>query len=257
MKLKVDKLGFSYEKTPILKDISFEIDSGEVTCLLGPNGTGKTTLLKCINRILIPSCGEVFVDEILINKKSPKELAKIFSYVPQSSHTAFPISVIDTVLMGRVQNINFKVKEKDKQVVFDILEKMNLNNMAFKNINNLSGGERQRVFIAKAIAQNSPIILLDEPTSSLDMKNQLESLEIISTLVKEKDITVIMSIHDLNIASMYADKIIMLKNSQVFSFGDTEQVINEHNIRQVYGVNTVVENIDGIKHVVLRKKYSF
>lgn len=255
MKLKVDKLGFSYEKAPILKDISFETNSGEITCLLGPNGTGKTTLLKCINRILTPSSGEVFVDEILINKKTPKELAKIFSYVSQSTHTVFPISVIDTVLMGRVQNINFKVKEKDKQVVFDILEKMNLNNMAFKNINNLSGGERQRVFIAKAIAQNSPIILLDEPTSSLDMKNQLESLEIISTLVKEKDITVIMSIHDLNIASMYADKIIMLKNSQVFSFGETDQVINEYNIKQVFGVNTVVENIDGIKHVVLCKEY--
>lgn len=254
MKLKVDKLGFSYEKTPILKDISFETNSGEITCLLGPNGTGKTTLLKCISRIIQPSSGNVLVDGTLINKMNTKELAKLFSYVPQSTHTAFPISVIDTVLMGRVQNINFKVKEEDKEIVFNILEEMNLNNIAFKNINNLSGGERQRVFIAKAIAQQSPIILLDEPTSSLDMKNQLETLEIISSLVKEKNIMAIMSIHDLNIASMYGDKIIMLKNSGVYSYGNIKEVINKENIKQVYGVNTIVKNMDETTYTFLCKQ---
>ncbi|WP_027624011.1 ABC transporter ATP-binding protein [Clostridium lundense] len=254
MKLQVNKLGFSYEKTPILKNISFETNSGEITCLLGPNGTGKTTLLKCISRLITPSLGNVFVDGVLINKMKTKEISKLFSYVPQSTHSTFPISVIDIVLMGRVQSINFKVKEEDKQIVFNILEEMNLNNIAFKNINSLSGGERQRVFIAKAIAQQSPIILLDEPTSSLDMKNQLETLDIISSLAKEKNIMAIMSIHDLNIASMYADKIIMLKNCGVYASGNTEEVINEENIKQVYGVKAKVENRDEIRYTFLCKQ---
>jgi len=251
VKLKVDDLNFSYGNTPILKDIRFEAKSGEITCLLGPNGTGKTTLLKCINKLITPNSGHVYIDDMLVNKMKPRELAKLFSYVPQNTHSVFPISVIDTVLMGRIQSIHLRISEDDKKIVFDILEQMNLNSLAFKNINNLSGGERQRVFIAKAIAQRTPIILLDEPTSSLDMKNQLETLDVINSLVKEKNIMAVMSIHDLNLASMYADKIIMLKDSHIHSLGRPVDVINEDNIQQVYGVKTVIKSIGQKKHVLL------
>lgn len=254
MSLKVNNLSFRYKNNLVLQGINFEVKKGELVSLLGPNGTGKTTLLKCINRINTPEEGSVVVDNKDTSKLSAKELAHYLSYVPQSTHSTFPISVIDTVLMGRLPFIKFKVNSKDKKIVFDILELMNLNELAFKSINQLSGGERQRVFIARAIAQEPQVLLLDEPTSSLDMKNQLETLNLIRNVIKEKNLAAIMSIHDLNIASMFSDKSLMIKDSRVFAYGSCAEVITRENIKSVYGVDTIVNELEGSQHVILLNK---
>lgn len=253
MSLKVNNLSFRYKNNLVLEGINFEVEKGELVSLLGPNGTGKTTLLKCINKINIPEKGSVLVENKEIANLTAKELACYLSYVPQSTHSTFPISVIDTVLMGRLPFMKFKVSPKDKKIVFDILEMMNLNKLAFKSVNQLSGGERQRVFIARAIAQEPQILLLDEPTSSLDMKNQLETLNLIKKVIKEKKLAALMSIHDLNIAAMFSDKNLMLKDSRVFAYGSCAEVITKENIKAVYGVDTIVNNFEGRRHVVLLK----
>ncbi|WP_315121790.1 ABC transporter ATP-binding protein [uncultured Clostridium sp.] len=253
MSLKVSGLSFGYKEKLILNNINFEVKKGELLSLLGPNGTGKTTLLKCINRINVPQKGIVTIDEKNIDELSPKELSHHLSYVPQSTHSMFPISVIDTVLMGRLPFIKFKVSSKDKEIVFNILERLNLNKLAFKSINQLSGGERQRVLIARAIAQEPQILLLDEPTSSLDMKNQLETLSLIKEIIKEKKLIAIMSIHDLNLATMFSDEFLMLKDSSAFVYGSSSKVITKENIKAVYGVDTIVNNFEDNKHVFLLK----
>ncbi|MEW9094785.1 MAG: ABC transporter ATP-binding protein [Clostridiaceae bacterium] len=253
MSLKVSGLSFGYKEKLILNNINFEAKKGELLSLLGPNGTGKTTLLKCINKINVPQEGIVTIDEKNIDELSPKELSHHLSYVPQSTHSMFPISVIDTVFMGRLPFIKFKVSSKDKEIVFNILERLNLNKLAFKSINQLSGGERQRVLIARAIAQEPEVLLLDEPTSSLDMKNQLETLSLIREIIKEKKLIAIMSIHDLNLATMFSDKFLMLKDSSAFVYGSSAKVITKENIKAVYGVDTVVNNFEDSKHVFLLK----
>jgi len=253
VRLNVDKLSFSYDEKLILSEISFSLQGGEILSLLGPNGTGKTTLLKCINRILRIKSGDVRVEEDSILQMSLQELSKKIAYVPQYTNAVFPISVVDTVLMGRTPYACNKYSKKDHDIVFDIIKKMELEKFAFRYINEMSGGERQRVFIARALAQAPKIIILDEPTSSLDLKSQLFILEIISDLAKKNNLSVLMTIHDLNLAAMFSDKIIMLKDAKIFSYGKANAVLTKENIRIMYGVETCVSTEAGYKHVRLLK----
>lgn len=255
MSLKVDNISFSYSGgREILKDISFELEQGETLCLLGPNGTGKTTLLKCINHILAPKSGRVYIDGDDVSRMTQIMRAKKIGYVPQYNNNVFPMNVIDTVMMGRIAFAGRKIRSEDKDIVFDIIEKMGLEKFAFKNINEMSGGERQRVFIARALAQEPQIIIMDEPTSSLDLKNQMFTLELITELARGKNIGVIMSIHDLNLTSLFADKVIILKESKIYAVGKPKDALTENNIREIYGVETAVTIEEGYSHVRLRKK---
>ncbi len=251
MGLKVSGVHFAYKDKEVLRDISFEVKPGELLGLLGPNGVGKTTLLKCINKIHAPKSGDIFVNGYRIDTLSERMIAHHLSYVPQSAHSNFPITVLDTVMMGRYPFLNFKVTQKDKTIVFNLLERMGLTDMAFRQINRLSGGERQRVFIARAIAQEPKVILLDEPTSNLDMSHQLETLKLLRKTIQENKIAAVMTIHDLNLASMFCDKGLMLKDKKVYAYGTCQDVINEVNIKAVYGVNTEVYQKKKKKHVML------
>lgn len=251
MGLKVNNLNFSYADKDILKDISLEVKPGEILGLLGPNGVGKTTLLKCINKILIPSSGEIFINGKRIDHLSEKNLAHHLSYVPQSTHSNFPVTVIDMIMIGRLPFMNFKVGRKDKDVVFNLLEEMGLSDMAFNPINRLSGGERQRVFIARAIAQEPKVILLDEPTSNLDMKHQVEILKLLKRTVINNKISAVMTIHDLNLAGMFCDKVVMLKDQHIYAYGFCREVITKSNIKAVYGVETEIHERNEKPHVLL------
>ncbi len=254
MSLKVDGISFSYsEGREILTDISFELDQGETLFLLGPNGTGKTTLLKCINHILAPQKGNVYINGENVAKMTQIMRAKKVGYVPQYNNNVFPMNVVDTVMMGRIAFAGRKIRNEDKDIVFDIIDKMELQKFAFKNINEMSGGERQRVFIARALAQEPEIIIMDEPTSSLDLKNQMFTLKLITELAHSKNIGVIMSIHDLNLTSLFADKVIILKESKIYAMGDPRDTLTESNIREIYGVETAVTVEEGYSHVRLRK----
>ncbi|MCF7635291.1 MAG: iron ABC transporter ATP-binding protein [Dehalococcoides mccartyi] len=240
MKLDIQGIRFNYGSVPILKDVSLGIGKGEILSLAGPNGSGKTTLLRCINRILKPHTGTVMVDDNDLSQVGLKELAHFLGYVPQSAPTSFPLTVFDTVLLGRKPHVHWKLSEKDKDLAFQVLERMDLECYALRLFNELSGGEKQKVLIARAICQEPQILVLDEPTSNLDLKHQLEVLSLISNLVKEQGLSAVMAVHDLNLASRYSSKIAMLKKGQIYAAGEPDEVLNTDSIREVYGVETEI-----------------
>ncbi len=251
MGLQVEHVSFGYTQTDILADVSLTVEPGKMLALLGPNGTGKTTLLKCISRILEPRNGRTLIDGEDISKMSAKKRARYVGYVPQSAAMIFPSTVADTVLTGRMPYVDFQLTQQDKEIAFSVIERMGLEEMAFQSINRLSGGERQRVFIARALAQEPRVLLLDEPTSSLDLKNQLLTLQIIRQLVQERELAAVISIHDLNLAAMFCNSVLMLKDASVFSYGEPKKVISVEHIREVYGVETAVDYEQGIPHMRL------
>lgn len=252
--LSIRNLSFSYNNSAkILDNISLDVQQGEVLGIIGPNGTGKTTFIKCINRILQPTSGKVSFDGEDLASLKTAEIAKLMAYVPQYTDNFFSMTVVDTVLMGRIPYAGRNYTERDRQIVFDVIRKMNLEEFAFRNIKEMSGGERQRVYIARALAQQPKLIILDEPTSSLDIYNQLFILHIVAEIARENNISIIMIVHDLNLASMFCDKILMLRNTRVFAYGRAQNVLNERNINEMYGVNSVVTIEDEYKHIRVLK----
>ena len=254
MSLQVEHLSYSYDRDPVLEDVSFQAETGQVLALLGPNGIGKTTLLKAFSGILDPQGGRTLVDGQDILRMSPAQRARLIAYVPQHANNLFPISVADTVLMGRQPFARFRPREEDKRKAFEILEQLELTPFAFRSIDALSGGERQRVLIARAIAQEPKLLLLDEPTSSMDIKNMLHTMELIVRLARERQITAVVSIHDLNLAAMYCDRFLFLKDHRVFACGSGEEALTAENLRQVYKVSTEITQVDGYAHIRLLKE---
>lgn len=252
MSLQVHDLSFHYRKSnPVLEQINLQVAPGEVLGLLGPNGTGKTTLLKCIQHVLIPQQGTVSVDGTDIRQLHAKQRAKLIAYVPQSLQTVFPISVVDFVFSGRTPFLSGRPKEQDQQIVFDALKRLGLEDFAFRSMGEMSGGERQRVLLARALAQTPRILLLDEPTASLDLNYQLSTLQLVTQLAREEQLAVIISIHDLNLATLCCDRLLMMKGSHVFCCGSPSEVMTEEHIATVYGVHTEVSQIDDLPHIRL------
>lgn len=255
MTLHIKNLSFAYKKGfKILDDISISLEQGNILGILGPNGTGKTTFIKCINRIHEPLEGEIIFEDRNLRALKHEDVAKIIAYVPQYINTSFSMSVIDAVMMGRLPYAKRSYSEDDKKIVFEVIRSMELEDFAFRNIRELSGGERQRVFVARALAQNPKMIILDEPTSSLDLHNQLFILRIIEKVAREKNITIMMTIHDLNLAAMFCDKILMLKNKKIFAYGSTDEVLTEDNVNTMYKVNTKITEEEGYKHIRLLRE---
>jgi len=188
--ITIKNLTFGYNGSMILDGLNLVVEDSEVLGLVGPNGSGKTTLIKCIDKILKPK-GSILIDGRDIDTISRTELAKRLGYVPQSSSTPLATTVFDTVLMGRRPHISWRVSDSDLDKVADILGLLHLENLAMRDFSQLSGGQKQKVLIARALAQEPEVLLLDEPTSSLDMKHQLEVMETIASLVKEKKISAV------------------------------------------------------------------
>ncbi|MGV8088780.1 MAG: ABC transporter ATP-binding protein [Methanothrix sp.] len=239
--ITIKRLTFGYNGSMILDGLNLVVEDSEVLGLVGPNGSGKTTLIKCIDKILKPK-GSILIDGRDIDTVSRTDLAKRLGYVPQSSSTPLATTVFDTVLMGRRPHISWRVSDSDLDKVADILGLLHLEYLAMRDFSQLSGGQKQKVLIARALAQEPEVLLLDEPTSSLDMKHQLEVMETISSLVKEKKISAVMALHDLNLASMFVDKLAILKGGKIYAAGEPIDLLNAKNIRDVYGVEAVVMN---------------
>ncbi len=239
--ITIKSLTFGYNGSMILDNLNLVVEDSEVLGLVGPNGSGKTTLIKCIDKILKPK-GSILIDGRDIDTVSRTDLAKRLGYVPQSSSTPLATTVFDTVLMGRRPHISWRVSDSDLDKVADILGLLHLEYLAMRDFSQLSGGQKQKVLIARALAQEPEVLLLDEPTSSLDMKHQLEVMETISSLVKEKKISAVMALHDLNLASMFVDKLAILKGGKIYAAGEPIDLLNAKNIRDVYGVEAVVMN---------------
>ncbi|OPY53495.1 MAG: Cobalamin import ATP-binding protein BtuD [Methanosaeta sp. PtaU1.Bin060] len=239
VKITIKDLTFSYGSNKILDDLNVVLDDAEVLSLVGPNGSGKTTLIKCIDRILKPE-GSILLDGKEVQSMKQQEIARQMGYVPQSSSAPLATTVFDTVLMGRRPRISWRVSDKDISKVADTLELLNLQELALRDFAQLSGGQKQKVLIARALAQEPSVLLLDEPTSNLDMKHQLEVMETISALVKERGISAVMAIHDLNLAARFSDKLVMLKRGVVYAAGSPDELLSEKNISDVYGVEALV-----------------
>jgi iron complex transport system ATP-binding protein len=240
LKLVINKLSFNYNGFPALKDVELKMGLGEVLSIVGPNGSGKTTLLKCINRILKPKQNTVLIDGEDTSKIGLRELSKMMSYVPQNSTNTFPFTVFDIVLMGRRPYIQWSLGERDKEIVAEILNYLGIGQLAMRHFNELSSGEQQKVIIARALAQQPQLLLLDEPTSSLDIKHQLEILCILKGLAQSKHCSVIVAMHDLNLASRFSDRMLMLKQGCIFAVGTPESVLTKEHIESVYGVKVHV-----------------
>ncbi|MEM4278951.1 MAG: ABC transporter ATP-binding protein [Archaeoglobaceae archaeon] len=245
--LEVESLTYSYGKRDVLKDIAFSLERGEMLFIIGPNGSGKTTLLKCLNGILKPK-GSIYVEKINLNKLNPLEIAKKMGYVPQRGEISF-LTVFDAILLGRKPHIKWEASEKDVKIVEETIKMLKIEHLALRKLNELSGGELQLVLIARALAQQPRYLLLDEPTNNLDIKNQIEVMRLVKTAVKDKGISAIVTVHDINLALNYAEKILVLKEGKIFAFGGRE-VVNEELLCAVYGIKAEIVKYDGRVFVI-------
>ncbi len=241
MTIGCEDLSFSYGSKLILKDISIRFGKGYLYGILGPNGSGKTTFLKILSGVLKSEFGEVQVDDILITKLNPRDIAKRIAVVPQRTEVNFDYTVEEIVMMGRYSHISRFAQEtlEDKTMVESILKKLKLYDLRMRNFNELSGGELQKVIIGRALAQNSKIILLDEPTTHLDINYKIEFMEMMRKHVEEGKIVVAV-LHDLNLAAQFCDKIILLSKGCIKGFGNVEEIITKENIRNVYNLDVIV-----------------
>ncbi|MHC1601872.1 MAG: ABC transporter ATP-binding protein [Methermicoccaceae archaeon] len=248
MILEVDGVAFGYNSKDVLKGIGFDLKRDEVLSILGPNGVGKTTLLRCINAILKPHRGSIFVDREDVLRLEQVEVARMIGYVPQQKETN-RLTAFDSILLGRMPHMGWRVSEEDIEIVQSTIEKLNLDHLAMSYIDQISGGELQKVCIARALVQEPRVLLLDEPTAGLDLKNQIIILDMIRKTVRERSVAAIITMHDLNLALRHSDKCIFLKEGKIFSAGAVEDVVPE-TIEKVYGVPVVMKWLDGVPVVI-------
>ena len=252
MELKIKDVSFSYSSVPVLHDVSFELGGNELVSILGPNGVGKSTLIHCINKILAPTSGTVLIDGKDVSEIKLKELAKQIGYVPYSANDSFPLSVIDTVMIGRHPHSKWGTLDKDLDIVYDTLRMLGISHLAMRPFNELSAGQHQKVMLARGLVQEPEILLLDEPTSNLDVRHQLDVTKMLKRLSREKNILIVMISHDINIAAKYSDKIILMHKGSVFDMGEPNKVITAENLRTVYGVTAEITKDDDAPHVILK-----
>lgn len=243
MEVKLEKLNFHYNrKKQILKNIDLTLPSGKFTAILGPNGSGKTTLMKQINRILVPQSGRITLSGVDVASMSAGDMARTVAYVPQMTGGMMSGSVMDTVMLGRKPYIKWKPSDEDVEIVSKCLMRFHLEEIAQREFNALSGGQKQTVLIARALAQTPRMYLFDEPVSFLDVRNQLEIMATARELVDHDGKTVIMVLHDLNMALRFADHVVIMKEGNVFAQGMPTEVITEENIFAVYGTHAKINN---------------
>lgn len=252
MILEVNGISFSYNGRPVLKEVSFKFNRGELVAILGPNGVGKTTLLKCINAILRPRQGSVVVDGRDVLAMESMEIARRIAYVAQRTESG-RVTAFDAILMGRRPHLSWKVSEKDLAMVDAAIRRLHLESLALRYIDKMSGGELQKVAIARALVQETDLLLLDEPISSLDLKNQIEIMNLVKRLVVEHDVTAVMTMHDLNMALRYSDKYIFLKDEAIFSVGRVSEITAEM-VRAVYGLPVEIHYHGGNPVVLPRRE---
>ena len=236
-------LSYSFGENLVLKNVSFHVPRGDFFIIIGPNGSGKTTLMKIISGILKPQNGELKILNRSIDQYHRKALARTIAFVPQMNFVDFPFTVTEIVLMGRSPYLGMLGLEDDNdlEIAHQAIAFTDLENLAHRKLDQLSGGEQQRVFIARAICQEPDIILLDEPTASLDLAYQVRIMDLMEQLKTEKSISVVMVSHDVNLAAMYADHLLLLHNGQVLCQGLPDEVITYQTLETAYGCTLLVD----------------
>ena len=226
-----------------MEDVSFAIDEAQIVAIIGPNGSGKTTLLKIINGTLFPNSGQMLIDDKDTLQWSRQEIARKVAIVPQETSVIFPFYAEEIVLMGRFPHLsNYRFEDKkDYRIVHEAMEKTDTLAFATRRFDELSAGERQRVLIARALAQEPKVLLLDESTVFLDLKHQLQFLTLLRQLNTAQQLTVIFVTHDINLAAQNADRIILLYSGEIYAIGKPSEVITAANIKEVYDVDVLID----------------
>jgi iron complex transport system ATP-binding protein len=241
--LQVQDIRFQYGSRLALRDVFFDIGVGEVVGIIGPNGSGKTTLLKIIDGLMTPQSGDILIGGINIRAMKRSDLAKMISIVPQESYSIFPFSVEEIVLMGRSPHLGkFQFESRaDYEIARQAMAMTDTLDYAGRKIQELSGGERQRVWIARALAQEPKILLLDEFTAFLDMRHQIALFDLMTTLNRSRNLTVLIATHDINMIAQYAQRLIMLHKGSIHAMGTPEAVITHDNILTVYETHVLID----------------
>lgn len=245
MELNIDNVGFSYPSRDVLKDISFKADKGEVVGIIGQNGCGKTTLLKCINASLKSTKGIITLDGNDVQTLSKREIAKSMGFVMQTTNTTFPFTVYETVLMGRYSRkdaFSSDETEEDTKIVYEAMKDTGILPFADRDIDELSGGERRRVMIARALVQEPEILLLDEPTLHLDINHQFDLMELIRKLSEERGLLVVIVTHDLIFAARYCDRVIAIEHGLIAAAGTAREVITPDNMRKFFEIEVEIKD---------------
>jgi len=241
--LSAQNLSFSYANVPTLIDIDFALECGALRALLGPNGSGKTTLLKLLTGILQPTRGAVLYDDADLKTLSRREIARRVALVPQELNLQFGFSVRQMVMLGRTPHVSALggPSKQDREVVERVMEMTEIQEMRERVVTELSGGEQQRVVIAMALAQEPQALLLDEPTVHLDISHQIEILDLVRKLNRERGLTVLATMHDLNLAALYFDDLVMLERGRIVAQGTPSDVLNAERIREVFNANVLIQ----------------
>lgn len=240
--LELQKLSLGYNGKAIIKDVDFTVTPGELVGLIGPNGCGKSTIIKAMSRILTPLSGKILVDGKDITKLSRSSLARLIGVVPQMPLLPSTFTAFEIVLMGRNPHLGLLQYERDTdlKITWRAMEKTMTHSLAQRRIGELSGGEIQRIVIARVLAQEPKSILLDEPTANLDISHQVEVLNLIRSLCQERKLSVLIALHDLNLAAQFCDRLVLLNNGGVHAQGTPREVIISQNIKEVYGTDGCV-----------------
>lgn len=242
MVLRTEGLYLNYGKKQVVKNVDIQIDNGEIVTIIGPNGSGKSTVLKAISRYLKPSKGRILLDDVDIHKIDTKKVARKVAVLPQIRNVPGDFTVEALVSYGRYPHLGFgnRFKKEDYQIIEWAIRKTRMTELKHRTVSTLSGGERQRAWIAMALAQKPEILILDEPTTFLDISYQLEILELIKELNITLGLTIIMVLHDLNQAIRYSHKIYTIKDGEIYNYGSSKSVITKDLLNNVFGIEADV-----------------
>jgi iron complex transport system ATP-binding protein len=256
--IQVENLSFRYDGDWVLRDLSFSVQKGDFLGIVGPNGTGKTTLLKLLYRLMSPQKGTIFIDGMELGRMGRKEISRKIAVVSQETQINFPFMALEVVLMGRsphLKGLQFEGK-KDFDITKKAMELTDTLQVSHRPFNELSGGEKQRLFIARAIAQETEIIFFDEPTANMDIRHQIVFYDLTTSLNAQKHITIVMVSHDINLAAEFCKEILLLNKGNIFAVGKPARVITKANIEAVYETPVLVDQnpITGAPRVTLLRR---
>lgn len=242
--IRIEHVAKSYGDHKVIQDLSLTIPDGKITAFIGPNGAGKSTLLNMMSRLIPMDSGKIFIDEKEIREWNTKELAKKIAILKQSNTLNIRLKVVDLVSFGRFPYSQGRLNQEDWQYINQAMDYLNLMDIKDQYLDELSGGQRQRALIAMVLAQNTDYILLDEPLNNLDIKHSIEMMKILRDLITDFHKTIIMVVHDINIAATYSDYIVAMKDGSIHEVGDVKRIIDKNVLDKIYEMNFRIESID-------------